>query len=241
MNGQQIVTGGNGKGNRSDQLDRPADVIINKENDSFIISDSGNRRVMQWFRQNNTNGQIIISDIDCCGLTMDNNGGLYVSDCKKNEVKRWKIGETNGTIVAGENGKGNQLNQLYYPAYIFVDQDYSVYVSDSNNNRVMKWMKGAKEGVVVAGGQGYGNSLSQLSNHQGVIVDQFDNVYVADNGNDRIMRWAKGSREGSIVVGRNGTGNQLYQPGDLSFDRQGNLYVVDQCNSRVQRFDVDSN
>ena len=34
---------------------------------------------------------------------------------EKNEVRRWKIGETKGTIVAGGNGQGNQLNQLSYP------------------------------------------------------------------------------------------------------------------------------
>ena len=34
-------------------------------------------------RRNGTNGQIIISDIDCWGLTMDNNGDLYVSDKRR--------------------------------------------------------------------------------------------------------------------------------------------------------------
>ena len=74
---------------------------------------------------------------------------LYVSDWMKDEVRRWKIGDKEGTIVAGGNGKGNNLNQLNVPTYIFVDQDYSVYVSDwFSNHRVMKWMKGAKEGIV---------------------------------------------------------------------------------------------
>ncbi len=44
----------------------------------------------------------------------------------------------NGTIVAGGNGPGHNLNQLYYPSYIFVDEDHSVNVSDSYNHRVMK-------------------------------------------------------------------------------------------------------
>ena len=33
-------------------------------------------------------------------------------------------------VVAGGNGKGNHLNQLNCPTYIFVDQNHSVYVSD---------------------------------------------------------------------------------------------------------------
>src|SRR6185437_7593894 len=102
---------------------------------------------------------------------MDNNGDLYVSDFQKNEVRRWKIGETNGTIVAGGNRKGNHLSQFNEPTYLFVDQYHSVYVSDWGNHRVMKWMKGAKEGIVVAGGQGQGNNLTQLNNPYGVMVD----------------------------------------------------------------------
>jgi sugar lactone lactonase YvrE len=225
----QVVAGGNGEGNRTDQLKYPADVIVDKVNDSLIICDFGNRRVVRWSRQNNTSGEAIISDIDCSRLTMDKNGSLYVSDGKKNEVRRWKIGESSGTIVAGGNGQGDYLNQLNSPRYIFVDEDYSVYVSDHSNHRVMKWMKDAKEGIIVAGGKGEGNSLTQLSYPYGVIVDHLGDVYVADFGNDRVMRWCKGAREGNIVVGGNGKGqqsNQFNSPTGLSFDGRDNLYRV---------------
>jgi sugar lactone lactonase YvrE len=97
---------------------------------------------MRWSRQNNIkNGEIIIEDIDCRGLTMDQNGSLYVCDSQKNEVRRWKRGDQNGTIVAGGNGRGKHLNQFNCPTYIFVDEDYSLYVSDRENHRVMKWLK----------------------------------------------------------------------------------------------------
>ncbi len=69
-----------------------------------------------------------------------------------------------------ENGKGNQLNQLDHPTYIFVDENYSVYVSDLHNHRMMKWIKDTEEGILVAGGQDKGNSLIQLSNPQVLII-----------------------------------------------------------------------
>ena len=99
---------------------------------------------------------------------------------ENHEVRRWKRGETNRIIVAGGNGKGNRLNQLNYPTYLFVDQDDSLYVSDYNNDRVMKWIKNTKEGIIVAGGQGQGDKLTQLNYPQGVIVDHLGNVYVVD-------------------------------------------------------------
>ena len=239
----QVIAGGNGQGNQRYQLNSPTDVIVDKKNDSLIICDRLNRRIVRWSRQNGMYGQTIISNIDCWGLTMDNNGNLYVSDYKRHEIRRWKIGDKNGTVVAGGNGKGDHLNQLNQPTFICVDQDHSVYISDHYNHRIIKWMKDAKEGIVVAGGQGKGNSLAQLSYPYGIFVDHLGHVYVVDYGNDRIMRWSKGSTEGSIIVGGNGKGeesNQFNDPVGLSFDRQGNLYVVDNGNNRIQKFEIDS-
>jgi sugar lactone lactonase YvrE len=242
-NNGQIIVGQNGEGDRSDQLKNPSNLLVDKKNNSIIICDKENRRVVRWPLRNGTNGEIIIFNINCYGLTLDKDGDLYVSDCEKNEVRRWKIGDKIGTLVAGGNGQGARLNQLSYPTNIFVDQDYSVYVSDMENHRVIKWMKGAKEGIVVAGGNDEGNNLKQLCNPSGVTVDPLGNVYVADPGDHRIMRWLKGSKEGSIIVGGNGQGeqpNQFACPSSLSFDRHGNLYVVDLNNHRIQKFPMDS-
>ena len=238
----RIVAGGNGRGNKMNQLNSPTDMVVDKEQDNLIICDCDNRRVVRWPRRNGTNGQTIILNIDCHRLALDNDRYLYVSDWEKDEVRRWKIGEAIGILVAGGNGKGNRLDQLNQPTFIFVDEDHSVYVSDTNNHRVMKWAEGAKEGLVVAGGHGKGNGLTQLSGPQRVVVDHFGTTYVTDCGNHRITRWVKGISEGNVIIGENREGdetNQLSHPIDLSFDRQGNLYVVDYKNHRIQRFNID--
>ncbi len=77
INGQ-IVVGGNDRGNRNDQLNCPRKVIIDKENDSLIICDTDNRRVVRWPRQNGQSGEILISNIYCWNLIMDNDGYLWV-------------------------------------------------------------------------------------------------------------------------------------------------------------------
>jgi hypothetical protein len=238
---RQVVAGGNGRGTRNDQLNYPRDVIVDSEKDSLIICDQGNRRVVRWPRRGGTSGQTVIDNVACWGLTMDDDGFLYVCDSEKHEVRRWRVEETSGALVAGGNGGGQRLNQLNSPQFVFVDGDHSVYVSDHNNHRVMKWMKGAKEGIVVAGGQGEGDALTQLYGPGGVIVDQLGTVYVADFFTARVMRWCKGAKEGSIVVGGNGYGkqaNQLNAPMGLSFDRHGNLYVSDMGNGRVQKVSI---
>ncbi|CAF0884288.1 unnamed protein product [Adineta steineri] len=251
----KIIVAGSGRRNPNNRLNLPTDIIFDKENNSFIISAVGNKRVIRYFIQNQhpqltsiircfvqnqTNQQIIISNIFCEGLTIDKNGYIYVSDYEKHEVRRWKQGDKNGKLVAGGNGLGNQLNQLNKPTNIFIDEDQSVYISDNENHRVMKWKKDAEEGIIVAGGNGQGNSLNQLDHPQGVIVDHLGQIYVADSWNHRVMRWCEGDEKGEIVVGGNGEGNQSNQlnlPYGLSFDDEENLYVVDSGNHRIQKYE----
>ncbi len=238
----EVVAGRNGKGNRTDQLNDPSDVIMDRESDSLIICDRGNRRVLQWPLRCGTNGEIIISNIKCRGLTMDDRGFFYVSDAEKHHVKRWRMENTTGLVVAGGNEKGDRLNQLNNPTYIFVDRNYSIYVSDTSNHRVMKWMENATQGSVVAGGRGEGKNLTQLPYPQGVVVDPYGIVYVVDPINHRITRWFQGEKMGHVLVDGDVAASQpnyLNYPRGLSFDREGNLYVGDTLNHRVQRFNID--
>ncbi|CAM4828074.1 unnamed protein product [Rotaria magnacalcarata] len=239
----QFVAGGNGAGNGLNQLQYPTDVLIDKDTDSLIICDRGNHRVVRWSRRSGTTqGEILIDNIDCFGLAMDEQRYLYVSDLGKHEVRRYQLGEKNGTLVAGGNGQGAELNQLKWPYHLVVDRQQNVYVSDAGNHRVMKWKKGATEGIVIAGGQGYGNAVTQLWSPQGIFVDSLGTVYVVDEQNHRVMRWTQGAKQGTVIVGGNGKGvgaNQFCGPIGLSFDRHGNLYVADRINHRVQRFSIE--
>jgi sugar lactone lactonase YvrE len=236
----RVVAGGNGEGDKSNQLNSPTDVILDKERSNLIICDHGNRRVVLWPRENGTQGRTIISDVNCWGLVMDSDGYLYVSDQTKHDVKRWRIGDTAGTVVAGGNRPGNRLSQLHTPRNICIDQDHSLYISDNENNRVMKWSRGAKQGIVIAGEQDQGNHRTGLSSPNGVIVDHLGNVYIADFNNRRVIRWCPTTSQSSIVIdGKNKQPTELVDPAGLSFDRQGNLYVVDHVNSRVRKFNID--
>ena len=109
----QIVAGGNGRGGRNDQLNHPHGVVVDRGRDSIFISDFYNNRIVQWSLQGARSGKTIISGVHSTGLTMDEQGFLYVSDWNRNEVRRWRVGENQGTLVAGGNGQGNRLNQFY--------------------------------------------------------------------------------------------------------------------------------
>ena len=240
----EVLAGGNGQGHQLNQLDRPTDVIMDRKNDSLLICDRDNRRVMRWPRYASSRRQpeMIINNIKCWGLTMDNQGSLYVSDQEKHEVRRYdKNGDKKGIVVAGGHGKGANLNQLDGPTYLFVDAKSTLYVSDYSNHRVMKWEKAAKEGIIVAGGNRKGGDLKQLSYPRGLWVDGYGHVYVVDQLNHRVIRWEKGAKHGTVIAGGNGQGlnaNQLTGPDGLFFDCHGHLYVSDTGYRRVQRFSL---
>jgi hypothetical protein len=71
-------------------------------------------------------------------IAMDNDRYFYVSDTADNDVNRWRVGDTFGTLVASDNGRDDRLDQFNDPYYIFVDQNQSVYVSDNKNHPVIK-------------------------------------------------------------------------------------------------------
>ena len=77
----EVIASGGGRGNRLDQLNLQTDVLIDKETNSLFIADRGNRRVLRWSRrQDTTQGEMIVDNIGCIGLAMDDQRYLYVSD-----------------------------------------------------------------------------------------------------------------------------------------------------------------
>ncbi|CAF3586827.1 unnamed protein product [Rotaria socialis] len=131
----------------------------------------------------------------------------------------------NGIIVAGENGEGSTLNQLNGPEGLFVDGNAAIYVADFWNSRVIVFEL----------------TCSHMSSFILVIVDKIDTVYIVDFDNHRVVRWLKGSKSGSVIIGGRDIVSgidQLSGPTDMGFDRQGNLYVTDYGNERVQMFTI---
>lgn len=113
-------------------------MVVDNATRSVLSCGLVNRGVVRWSRDGHDSGQKLLSNIDCRGLALDNEGCLYTSDYMKDEVRRWGEVDGQGTVVAGANGRGHRLDQFNYPTHIFVDQNQSIYVSDTKNHRVMK-------------------------------------------------------------------------------------------------------
>ena len=98
-------------------------------------------------------------------------------------------GAKEGTVVAGGQGQGNSLTQLYYPNGVIVDHFGHVSVADSGNHRTMRWSKGFKEGQIIVGGNGQGKQPNQFWYPECLSFDRQSNLYIVDMNNHRVQKF----------------------------------------------------
>ena len=130
---------------------------------------------------------------------------------------------------------------LNRPQGIFVDINLDLYVADRYNHRVQLFPFDQSDGITVAG-SGSSPSTIPLNHPVAVVLDANKYVFIVDHGNSRIV--GSGPNGFQCLVGCNGRGssaNKLHNPRAMSFDKYGNIFVVDAANHRVQKFELKKN
>lgn len=195
------------------------------------------------------------------GLAVFGDGTLYVMDGARSMVMRYTpaleftgwLGVT-GSEQAWRKDGAPASNALLFPHAIVEDGKGELLVSNHRNGTVSRY---AKDGKFL----GLFNPAPELPElaFKGpvhVFVDAKNNVWVSDYEGHRIMKFApdgsfigwKGARtDGSIVQtwATNGTSKESSAPGSFhhphmtAVDADGNLYVADTRNNRIQKFAAD--
>jgi hypothetical protein len=175
----------------------------------------------------------------CWGLFVDINDNLYCSMRSGAQVvKRWLNDSVKTPIaVAGTGIGGAASNELNTPAGIFIDVNLDLYVADCGNSRVQLFQSGQSNGITIAGIKSPNPTIS-LDCPSGIVLDAQKYLFIIDRSNGRIV--GSGPNGFRCLVGCHGEGsqsNQLNRPFILSFDRSGNMFVTDQNNDRIQKFE----
>ena len=112
--------------------------------------------------------------------------------------------QRNAEIIAGRNGKGDELNQLSDPEGIYVDdKEQCIYIADYANSRIVKWKLdgGSDDGEIVAGGNSEGDQIDQLNKPTDVILDETKkSLIICDRGNSRVVRWPLENTNGNKEI-----------------------------------------
>jgi streptogramin lyase len=167
---------------------------------------------------------------------VDAQGNTYaVSQDSKTVTKLGPDGESLATL----GGPGTGDGQFVTPGGVVVDSLGNLYAADLGGVRIEKFDAAGK----------YLTSFKPQASPGplGVAVDKQDNVYVALNGpqDHYVEKW---SPDGKLLAtwGSNGSGEDQFSaegqgsgPRGIAVDAEGNVYVTDPDNNRVQKFDAD--
>ena len=234
------IAGGQGQGNRTNQLNNTGGICVD-DSQAVLIADVHNHRVMKW-KNEDTNGEVVAggngegnglnqlskpSDI----LIDKRTNGLIICDRGNRRVVRWsrRQGTTEGKVLI------SNISCLG----LAMDHDRNLYVSDVDQAAVRRYRIGSKHFSLVAGGQGNGSALNQLSHPAAIVVDRQQTVYVADKNNNRVMKWKKCATQGILVAEIERARSSLAKlrgPHGLFLDALETLYIADSLNQRVVRW-----
>ncbi len=163
-------------------------------------------------------------------------------------------------FVVSALGPSGNLNN---PHDMAVDAEGNLYVADTANHRIVKlspggqvidtwdstWWRGLqswKPGCLDANDRPLALGDGEFCEPWGITVGPDGNIYVADTWNHRIQVF---SPEGELLgkfgtFGQSGSSvssapSQFYGPRDIVIDKDGNIYVTDTGNKRIQVFGPD--
>lgn len=143
------------------------------------------------------------------------------------------IHKDSGTVV---ESWGDRL--FIMPHGLTVDAENNVWVTDVGLHQVFKFSHGG--GLLLKRGEAKvaGADSLHFNGPTGVAVAKDGSFYVSDGyGNSRIMKFSAGGRY-LFEWGRRGKGEGEFNvPHGICLDANGNVYVADRENNRVQVFD----
>ena len=166
------------------------------------------------------------------GMAVDSKGRLYVADQRVGAVFIFNTETRDVELIAnGQQAHFGLING------IAIDDDDRVFVSDGKLHRVIVF--NAKHEVV-------SQINEKLIDPVGLAIDTENRLlYVVDTQADQVVVYDADSLKELRRIGTAGKNHYLTTPGDfggpsnVAVDKDGNVYVTDTMNNRVEIFDAD--
>ncbi|MFN7992695.1 MAG: 6-bladed beta-propeller [Bryobacteraceae bacterium] len=173
--------------------------------------------------------------IRTCGLAVDSKGLIYAADQGVGAIFIWD--PVTGAVKTIRNGREAHFGLINGLA---VDDNDRLFVGDIKLNRVLVLnSKHQPEATIGAG---------ELLTPGGLAIDTENRqLYVVDTGNDVVRVYDADTFKPLRVLGTPGKKHTLTDPGNFSLptnvavDSEGDVYITDTFNNRVQIFDGDGN
>ncbi len=168
------------------------------------------------------------------GIAVDSKGNAYVADSKVGAIFIFNTDTREVQLI--KNGSDAHFVRIIGLA---MDDDDRLFVSDPGLRHVLVFNKDHKAQDVITEGMAEPGDLA--------IDTQNRLLYVSDVTLDQVLVYDADTLKPVRKIGTTGHKHSLTSPGDfarpsgLAVDREGNLYVADTLNNRIEIFDPDGN
>lgn len=237
------------QGSANGQFDSPTGIAIDSSGNLFV-TDNYNYRVQRF----NNNG-IYISQFGSIGggdgefdgltrLAVDSTDNVYVVDANNYRIQKF---DNSGNYISQFGSQGSADGQFENVYSVTVDGNGNIYVVDRNQDRVQKF----NSSYVFQSSFGvYGEDSEDgaFDSPRGMTHDASNNIYVVDSGNENVQKFTSSGtfvsqfgEYGTLEISGSSDDGKFNAPRDMAQDSQGNIYVADGVNNRIQKFDKNGN
>ena len=172
------------------------------------------------------------------GLAIDTGGTVWVADRDNNRIQKFTY---QGKVKPFAPFKRTHLTaargHFNLPYGVAVNGLGELYVADTHNHRI-QWFTPDGKLKKIWGSKG--KAPGQFDTPRGLTVDVFGNVWVADHTNHRIQKFSYDGKLLGVFGANGGDGTpgsgpgEFFEPRGVSSDAEGNIYVAEMVNHRVQ-------
>lgn len=213
---------------------KPVGLAVHPDGRTFV-ADTHYHRVLVFDREGNIVGSFgrqgsgegelhLPTDV-----VFDSEGFIYVSEYNGNDrITKWTSELQFVAVIGADPIDGKRLRR---PAAMVIDDDQTLWVADACNHRLVRF---SLNGQVLATVGHYGRKPGELRYPYDIDLAPDGSLMVCEYGGDRLQWFSTDGRSLRVWGSSGREPGKLSAPWGAAYGRNGQVYIVDSLNSRIQ-------